>query len=349
MLVAGPVVSDANRLERPVVVNGTTVGFVAVPGATFADADLRFLRDQLNASWGIAALALLVSAGAAMALAHGLLAPIRKLARATHRLATGDYDERIRARSRDELGQLVRDFNALADALQSADQRRRDFVADISHELRTPLAILRGEIEALQDGVRTVTPDTLKSLQAEVVALGRLVDDLRGLALADAEAVQFDLRPAALHEVVAAAVRAFGERARAAGLAIVTHDLDVPAVVDADPPRLTQVFNNVLENAVRYTDRGGRIELRIEPARNAILVQVDDTAPGVPDADLPRLFERLFRVERSRTRASGGAGLGLALARSVMRGHHGEIAATHSPLGGLRVTLTFPRSQTEDR
>jgi len=246
---------------------------------------------------------------------------------------------------RDELGQLVDDFNAMAATLEQAETARRSFLADVSHELRTPLAILRGELEALQDGVRSLTPEALKSLQAEVGALAALVDDLHELADADVGRAQYERRDVDIAGLLRATLYAFRERFAARALDVDTSG--VPAervVVVGDARRLTQLFNNLFENTLRYTDEGGRIEVGLQTPNDDVELDVRDSAPGVAEHLLPRLFERLFRVEASRNRALGGRGLGLALCRSIVEMHGGDIRASASALGGLRIVVRLPRA-----
>jgi two-component system sensor histidine kinase BaeS len=278
-------------------------------------------------------------------LARGFLAPIRRLARATHRLAAGDYAQRISVDRRDELGQLVDDFNAMAAKLQQAETARRAFLADVSHELRTPLAILRGEIEALQDGVRSLSPEALKSLQAEVGALSALVDDLHELTNADVGSVQYEHADVDIAGLLRATLYAFRDRFAARALAVDTAEVpDERVVVVGDSRRLTQLFNNLFENTLRYTDEGGRVEVGLRTSKDGVELDLQDSAPGVPKHLRPRLFERLFRVESSRNRALGGTGLGLALCRSIVEMHGGDIQASASGLGGLRIVVHLPRA-----
>ena len=279
-------------------------------------------------------------------LARGFLAPIRRLARATHRLAAGDYAQRIAVDRRDELGQLVHDFNAMAATLEQAETARRSFLADVSHELRTPLAILRGEIEALQDGVRSLSPEALESLQAEVGALSALVDDLHELADADVGSAQYERGEVDIAGLLRATLYAFRERLASRRLAVDTSG--VPGervVVDGDARRLTQLFNNLFENTLRYTDEGGHVEVSLRTSKGDVELDLQDSPPGVPKQLLPRLFERLFRVEGSRNRALGGTGLGLALCRSIVEMHGGDIEASESKLGGLRIVVRLPRAR----
>jgi two-component system sensor histidine kinase BaeS len=215
-------------------------------------------------------------------------------------------------------------------------------VADISHELRTPLAVLRGEIEALQDGVRQATPEALASLHAEALQLGRLVDDLYQLALSDLGALSYRKEPLELGAELEAAVAAYRAEFRGKGIALAVAGTEAAVPLVADPERLRQLFANLLENSLRYTDAGGRLEIALRREEGQATVTFSDSAPGVPAADLERLFERLFRVEGSRRRATGGAGLGLAICRNIAEAHGGTITAAPSPLGGVTITVALP-------
>jgi two-component system sensor histidine kinase BaeS len=341
--VVGASVEPASALRVPIVAAGGTVGWLLGEPPHLAAPDLRFLEDQSTVRWTIATLAILLAAAVAILLARSLLAPVKRLARATHRLAAGDYGERVTHRGRDELGQLVRDFNALAGTLQRTEQARREFLADVSHELRTPVAVMQAELEALHDGMRSLTPAAVESLRAEVATLRTLIDDLAQLASADVGTIAYAMRPLDLAALTSTALNAFAERFAARALGVETEGLGrVPLMVQADPHRLTQLLNNVFENTLRYTDAGGRVRIALARAGATAQLDVDDSAPGVPPAALPRIFDRLYRVERSRNRASGGAGLGLARCRSIAVAHQGEIEAAPSPLGGLRIRLRLP-------
>jgi len=343
--VVGIVGATPPPLLRPVTVEGKTVGWLA--GAEmrepFSGAERRLQEQQAKASWIIGGLAILLAAAVAYLLARGFLAPLKRLASATHRIAAGDYATRVAATSSDELGQLIADFNRLAQTLEANEALRRHFMADISHELRTPLAILRGELEALEDGIRKLTPERLNSLQAEVAALGKLVDDLYDLSLADVGALTYHKEDIDMVSLVETALRAFRERFAARALAVDAPLDGRPAIfVHGDPDRLRQVMINLFENCARHTDPGGRLRVAVERAGGNVHVDVMDSAPGVPPELLPRLFERLFRVESSRNRGSGGAGLGLSLSRSIVAGHDGEMRAQASKLGGLWIRITLP-------
>lgn len=218
---------------------------------------------------------------------------------------------------------------------------RRDFMADISHELRTPLAVLRGELEAIQDGVRQFTPDSVASLQAEVGTLTKLVDDLHQLSMSDEGALAYQKSSLDLIPLLEVASGAFRERFASRGL---TLQLSLPdsMTVFGDRDRLMQLFNNLLENSLRYTDSGGGLYISAEQRERMVLLTFADSAPGVSDEQLQKLFERFYRTEGSRNRASGGSGLGLAICVNIVQAHNGLIRAAHSPFGGVSITVELP-------
>ncbi|MCC7040378.1 MAG: HAMP domain-containing protein [Burkholderiales bacterium] len=343
-LVVGSITPGTNPVLRPVKVDGATVGFVGALAfrGPFTGAEQRLAQQQAKASILIAGLAVLLAAIVGYFLARGFIAPVRRLAAATQRIAAGDYATRVNSTRADELGQLTTAFDRLAGTLERNEMQRRHFMADVSHELRTPLAVLRGELEAIEDGIRTLTSDRLQSLQAEVATLGKLVDDLYELSLADVGAIAFHRQRVDLREIVGSALVAFGERFAGRGLTLERTLPALPVVVDVDTRRITQVLNNLLENCARYTDRDGRVRVEVICDGACVHVDVMDSAPGVPAGALPRLFDRLFRVDSSRNRRSGGAGLGLALAKGLVEGHGGGIEARQSPLGGVWIRVTLP-------
>ncbi|HTJ99754.1 MAG TPA: ATP-binding protein [Bordetella sp.] len=346
-VVAGYSAPAPGAPRRSVDVDGMTVGWLVTPfpNRLPSEADQRFQREQSEATWVIGMLAALLAAAVSIFLARIFLAPVRRLASATHRLSAGDYATRVNVTSADELGRLGQDFNRLAYTLERNEGLRREMVADISHELRTPLAVLRGEMEALQDGVRPFSPDALASLQAEVSLLSKLIDDLYELALADVGALSYRMLPVDVAGIAEQAVDTYRERFGARGLRVET---DIGAdgfVIEGDAQRLTQLMSNLLENTLRYTDPNGVVRVSVRAEGNTVAVECQDSAPGVPPQFLSRLFDRLFRVDPSRSRESGGAGLGLAICQRIVESHRGTIEAMPSELGGLRVRIVFPEAQ----
>ncbi|BDZ89429.1 hypothetical protein VEE68_38760 [Escherichia coli] len=348
-----PIPPDGTR--RPILVNGAEVGAViASPVERLTrNTDINFDKQQRQTSWLIVALATLLAALATFLLARGLLAPVKRLVDGTHKLAAGDFTTRVTPTSEDELGKLAQDFNQLASTLEKNQQMRRDFMADISHELRTPLAVLRGELEAIQDGVRKFTPETVASLQAEVGTLTKLVDDLHQLSMSDEGALAYQKAPVDLIPLLEVAGGAFRERFASRGLKL-QFSLPDSITVFGDRDRLMQLFNNLLENSLRYTDSGGSLKISAEQHDKTVRLTFADSAPGVSDEQLQKLFERFYRTEGSRNRASGGSGLGLAICLNIVEAHNGRIIAAHSPFGGVSITVELPlerdcteRSMTE--
>jgi two-component system, OmpR family, sensor histidine kinase BaeS len=307
--------------------------------------DLAFEQSQLRSAL-VAGIAILIGALLlAFALARWLLAPVRALATGTQALAAGDYTQRIATHRGDELGALSRDFNHLATTLEQHRSARQQWGADIAHELRTPLSILRGEIQAMQDGVRALTPQALESLQVECERLGHLIEDLYQLALADAGALDYRFESLDLAEIVREALDLQRPACTDARLIIEEIIANMPRV-RGDARRLAQLLDNLLANARHYTDSPGRIRVTLTVLAAHARLVIEDTAPGVPTSALPRLFERLYRMEDSRNRAAGGAGLGLAICRAIVDAHGGRIDALTSDLGGLRVVVDLPAEKT---
>lgn len=319
---------------------GKVVGWVigSPPERLTRSTDINFDQQQRRTSWIIVGLSTLLAALATWLMARGLLAPVKRLVDGTHHLAAGNFATRVEVSSRDELGQLAGDFNLLASSLEKNESMRRAFMADISHELRTPLAILRGELEAMQDGVRKLTPDAIASLQSEVVVLTKLVEDLHQLSLSDVGALAYRKQATDLVQLLEVTAGSFAERYRAHGL---TLKLNLPdnAPFFGDPDRLMQLFTNLLENSLRYTDSGGWVEVTLKYEAPHWHIEFDDSAPGVDREHQVQIFERFFRTEGSRNRASGGSGLGLAICKNIADAHGGDIHATHSDLGGLKIAL----------
>ncbi|WP_440997502.1 ATP-binding protein [Arhodomonas sp. SL1] len=343
--VAGPGLDPESAVRIRIEEDDRTLGWLVYrPSSEVTEGiALRFQHQQLETAWAIAGISAALAALLGLLLARGFLAPVRRLATATRALAAGDYATRVREDRRDELGQLARDFNRLAETLERNERLRREVMSDLSHELRTPVSVLRAELEAMEDGVRPLTPEAVAGLQESVATLGRLIDDLYELSLADAGALSYRMEAVELTGLLSALVEQWRPRFEQAGLAL---GLDLPAeavTVRGDRRRLEQLWGNLLQNSLRYTDVGGEARLRLEFGAERVTVRLEDSAPAVPEAALGRIFERLYRVEGSRSRASGGAGLGLAICRSIVEAHGGSIEAYASPLGGLGILVRLPR------
>jgi two-component system sensor histidine kinase BaeS len=343
--VAGPPVDAAALDLLPIVMADRTVGYLGVrPPPGLSDThDLYFSERQARALSVIAVAVVALAALLAWPVSRQLVRPIRELSAGTRSLAAGDYDTRLAPGPNDELGQLSADFNSLAETLQQNERARRRWIADISHELRTPLSVLQGEIEAMQDGIRAPGPERLEVLHGQTSNLTRLVQDLYELSLSDSGALSYQKRSTDLGPLLDSCVAARRDAFAGRGIAVSWLPPDAGRyVVHGDPDRLRQLFSNLLANALHYTDAGGRVEISLGAQKDLALVDVRDSAPGVPAEHLPHLFERLYRVDASRSRATGGSGLGLSICRSIVDAHGGTISAASSSLGGLWVHVALP-------
>lgn len=343
--VGGGGVLEQADFDLPIEVDGRVVGHLKLTPLPRlrGEEDVAFVRQQAWIAAGAGGAALVLALLASVALGARVLRPLQRVTEGARRLAAGDFSARVAAGD-GEIGALAHDFNRLALALEQASQSRRQWFADISHELRTPLAILRGEIHALEDGIRPCTPAAIASLRVETERLAALIDDLYQLALADVGALAYRLEPLDLGELLREAAASHEALLRDHGLALQLQLPDEAMRIEGDAQRLSQLWHNLFANAARYSDAGGRVRVQAQRLGRSWLVHVDDTPPGVAEADLPRLFERLFRSDASRSRSSGGAGLGLALCKSIVAAHAGEIVAAPSPLGGLRISVQLPQS-----
>ncbi|MFT3801852.1 MAG: sensor histidine kinase efflux regulator BaeS [Burkholderiaceae bacterium] len=339
-LLGNPAAAAADAIRQPVVADGRSVGWLAmVPiEKAVAEGDVRFYRTQQRSWWINGGASVIVAALLAWGLSRALFRRLRALTGGIHKLAAGDYATRIPGTADDELGRLAQDVNRLAGVLERTEQSRRDFMADISHELRTPLAVLHAELEAIQDGIRPLRPASLAPLRAQVRQLGKLVDDLHELAMTQAEP-SYRFAPIDVAALLGAAAAGMRGRFADAGLDLRTALPDGPLLVHGEERRLQQLFANLLENSLRYTDRGGRVRVRADRDGARVVIVIEDSDPGVPDGKRYRLFERFYRVESSRSRASGGSGLGLAICHHIVRAHGGRIRAEVSSLGGLRIVI----------
>lgn len=335
----------ADTRRYPVEVDGRRIGELALlPGSPVPEsAELRFRTTLGDRLWIIALAMLLLAAALAYPLSSRLVRPVRDFQDVARRLAAGDFSARVPTHGGDELARLGQDINALAAALERNEQARRRWAADISHELRTPIALLRAELEALQDGVRPFDHDALDALHGDILRLGRLVDDLYQLTTTDMGALGYRFADSDVSEILGADVDAFALAFQEAGLSLEFEDaLRDPILIQADAQRLSQLFRNLLSNSRKYTDTGGGLYIRLWRDAGRLVIDFQDSAPGVPAEDLSRLFERLYRVEGSRSRQTGGAGLGLAIARNVVEAHGGTITAQAAPQGGLWIRVTLP-------
>jgi two-component system sensor histidine kinase BaeS len=335
----------AEAVKLPILVDGRSVGFLGYKPRLqqVQNLEIMFAKQQ-SYSYGVIAIGMLAAVLLNAALiSHWLSRRLRALGHGATALARGDYAARIPVRGHDELAHLAGDFNHLAQALEAAQRGRQQWIADIAHELRTPLTSLRAEIEAVQDGVRPLTQGSIASVAQEVHQLTRLVEDLRLLSLSDLGALTCRKEPVQLAEVIDDALSAGRAAIGEKGLQVQV-DVDQTIVVDADADRIAQLCSNLLQNTLRYTEAPARLSIRAFVDAGEARIDWEDSPPGVDEKDLHRLTERLFRVDNSRSRASGGSGLGLAIVKAIVEAHGGRMLGGRSKLGGLRWSIWLPLS-----
>jgi two-component system sensor histidine kinase BaeS len=335
---------DALPIQRPVQSNGQTIAWARMrPLPPVRDAlDAHFLRRQYQGIVGVAGALVLLALGTAGWVAGRWARPLVAVQAATARIARGEFGVRLAPAGSAEIGDVVRNVNRMAEGLQRLESARRRWLADLSHELRTPLAVLRGELEALADGVRPFTPAALASLREETLRLNALVDDLHLLALSDLQSLPCHPEPGDAAALLQRVQARFAARAAGLGLGLNLDGAEGPLPAHWDEARIEQLLANLMENSLRYTDAPGRIVIGARREGALLRLRVEDSAPGVATADLPRLFEPLFRSDAARARAQGGSGLGLAICEAIALAHGGRLRARHSALGGLCIEFDLP-------
>lgn len=310
---------------------------------------LAYVRGSLErrtvALVGSAVLALGLAVVLALVLARLIARPIEGVTAAAGRIAAGDLSARIPVRRRRQRGseteRLAASFNAMADSLEALESSRRAMVADIAHELRTPLTVMRGRLEAMEDGVVDLSLEEVRDLHTQVLLLSRLVDDLRTLSLADAGRLSLHVDEVDLADLARLAAASYRVQADAKRVRL---DVAAPAraPVQADRERLMQVVGNLLDNALRHTPEGGRVLLSVTPGADSVVLEVRDTGPGIPPGQERRIFERFYRTDDARSRTSGGSGIGLAIVKALVELHRGAVRAANAPEGGAVFRVELP-------
>ena len=336
-----------NLIQIPINFEEEVVGTLALlpSNKLFESIDLQFADAQRQALYLSGFVALLIAAIISLILTQNISGPIRKLARATRSLISGEFKTRVNITNKDELGKLSRDFNILAKTLDKEAESADKWLADISHELRTPLAILKSELEAIEDGIREFDEETLNSLTHEVKRINTLVNDLYELSLSDLGAMKYQMVETDIKNNIESSIESFRDRYREAEIDIKTNFDEVGNIL-GDQYRLTQLFTNLLENTLKYTDGPGSLNINMQGIDNEIIVSFADSAPGVDEETLDKIFDRFYRVELSRSREMGGAGLGLSICSEIVDAHSGSIKAKQSSSGGLEIVIIFNKAES---
>ena len=330
----------------PVIVGGRRVGTLLVISGLgkltpLQEAYLRQINTWMVIAGILAALAVLLVSEFQ---ARRIVEPVQALAQAAHRIAAGDLSQRIPVTDDDELGEMAAAFNTMAEKLERQQELRHRVMADIAHELRTPLSVLQIELESIEDGLTEPTPEVIQGLQTSVAHLRRLVEDLRVLSLAEAGELPLEREEVDLVALVREVAQSVQSGARSQGVAMNAVLPDAPLTVNGDRQRLAQVLLNLLSNALRHTPAGGQITVSVTRTGDEGRVSVRDTGEGIPAAALPHIFERFYRADRARSRDTGGSGLGLSIARSLIEAHGGRIWAVSEEGKGSEFTFALPLS-----
>jgi len=304
-------------------------------------------KQRKNFLWAALSM-ILFSALLSIPLAGFIVRPLLKVNRAVDEISGGNFAHRIEHRRQDELGDLANNINTLGLSLEQNRDARQRWIAEISHELRTPVAVMRGELEAVQDGIRELDKPAINSLHSEALNLGRLIDDLHTLSMSDVGALNYQMESLSLRDLVQEFLAASDPVLVQHAITLTQHPVDSPITILGDAQRLEQMLSNLLQNTCRYTDAGGQLQVRLsqENQNGEIYCVIDwfDSNPGVEHSVLPELFNPLFRTEDSRSREHGGSGLGLSIVKRIVDAHQASIEASESVLGGLHLKIRFPSS-----
>ncbi|MBX5436085.1 MAG: HAMP domain-containing protein [Alicyclobacillaceae bacterium] len=335
----------SHGVEAPIIVGGRKIATLSV-----LDRDLEReyrLQEKILQSMAKAAMTGAVATGLVALLigawlTRRLTRPLQLLLDAIQRISQGDLRLKLPTDSRDEFGRVASAFNQMADQLAKAQEVRRHLVADVAHELRTPLTIIQGQLELIQQGVRKPDPETLLPIQDECMRLSRLVDDLHQLTLAEAGVLPLEVAPVDIVSLVQRVVDNFQVEADERDIRLAMRAESETAYAAVDANRMTQVFVNLVGNAIRYTPAGGRVTVVVREERGEVQIAVEDTGPGISEEHLPHLFDRFYRVEEARSRGNGGTGLGLAIAKEFVEAHKGRIEVKSQVGAGTVFTVFVP-------
>ncbi|WP_075187673.1 ATP-binding protein [Teredinibacter haidensis] len=344
-LVVGNQFAQAEYSWRALYFEGALIGYIGYikPKDFVRSVDRLFISQQLKA---FALLSIAIFAGSfiiALFVSRWLIQPLSDLSLGARKIIGGDYSVRLERSNSDELGQLCQNFNELARTLSANEGARKQWVADISHEMRTPISVIQAQIEAMEDGIRPTTAENLNLLKNKIESLNHLINDLYELSLSDLGAMSYRKKTISASALIAEIGAHYEQKLENKNLRLrVENSLSDKTRIFGDRKRLQQLFDNLLENSQRYTDAPGHIAIRAKREHSNIVISIEDSAPSVDDGELEKIFDRLYRVDKSRNRALGGAGLGLSICRNIAEAHNGTIEAQKSDLGGLKINLVFP-------
>ncbi len=329
----------------PVEVGNEVVGYLVPIGLGASNTETQLFQDLQRAFWVASLIASAVAILLGVLFVKGLLRPVNDLTDAARALAGGELSRRVEIRTNDEVGELSMAFNQMAENLELSEDRRRETTADIAHELRNPLAVMKARLEAIIDGVHPLAVESIEPILEQSELLNRLVEDLRTLAQADAGQLSLERSRTDLGQLVSKVAGIYRPEAQTIGISLVA---DIPPETSifgmVDTTRFEQILGNLISNALRYTPKGGDVTLRLrsDSQRSQVVLEVIDSGEGIPVDDIERVFERLYRVDPSRSRQAGGSGLGLAITRKLVEAHDGSIHAENRAEGGATFRIEIP-------
>lgn len=342
----GRTVSSIDRAAGvPILVGNEQVGTLLplISGTNVPNAAGDFVSSVNHSTWLAGGIAAVVALLLGSFLFFQIVAPVQKLTLAAQKIAAGDLQQRIPTQSQDEIGTLATTFNQMADSLARHEELRRNLIADVAHELRTPLTVIQGNLEAMLDGILPANPQEIATLRDETALLTRLVADLRLLSLAEAGQLKLERVETDLAELTARAMEPFHLLAQSNQIELAIDVASNLPFVNVDADRIAQVIRNLLSNALRHTPEGGKVSVICKPdTRQGILITISDTGEGIPPDDLPYVFDRFYRADKSRSRTSGGSGIGLAIVKQLVEAHGGRVRAESQPGQGTSIAFTLP-------
>jgi signal transduction histidine kinase len=323
---------DNNRLEGII--------YLYVPLAKISE-----LTFDFSFLWLIGGvLFIIIAAFLGFKMLHKLTRPLAAMKEAAEKVSGGDYSARVNIKSNDEIGQLAKAFNHMSESVQKEDEKKREFLADVSHELRTPISYIKGYSEALETGMIKETNEKskyLKLINRESGRVVKLVEDLLDLSRLDADEYVLIKHPFPLAQLIEDFIIKYGPSLKEKNISLKL-DLDPDIIINGDEGRLEQIFQNIIDNSIRYTDSGGRISITLSKHAFGCIVEIDDTGSGIPEEDISKLTERFYRVNKARSRSDGGTGLGLAIVDKLVKLHDGKLKIASEPGQGTTVKLYFP-------
>jgi signal transduction histidine kinase len=331
-----------NEIDLPIIINNIQVGTLLMDRGTPPRA-IQLIFSLIGPTAVISVLLGILTLIIGLLLMRRMINPLSEVIAASQAVSQGDLTARVPVRAQhDDLSALSEHFNHMADELERSDRQRRNMLADITHELRTPITILRGRLEGILDGVYPPDEAHIAPALEETYLLERLVEDLRLLALAESNQLRFELKPVRLTEQVEITLGLFSAQAAERNISFhLESEENLPEVM-LDPQRFQQVIGNLIDNALRYTPESSVIDVSIHKNGSEIELIVADDGPGIPETELPRIFDRLWRGDKSRARSTGGAGLGLSIARQLIESQGGKITARNRSPQGFEVSIMLP-------